>query len=172
MSSPLPKPRLSAPGSPVDDSNSDLKESSDADSGSVVLNSLDVTQHDLATLRQVRDKIPCPRSLFPSRHYLSPSAGGRLSPSQWWSSRSVGRTTAPLYGAVEYFHPSLALTGKQNLYNNYIRAPLPPHSVDGSVAKADRAIGVAGALGMGQEKSFAIRTVRPNVETCRDAFNA
>ncbi|KAJ7917768.1 peptide/h+ symporter protein [Mycena leptocephala] len=67
-------------------------------------NSDGVTQHDLATLRHVRDRIPC------------------------------------------------------NLYNNYIRAPLPPGSVDGSVARADRAIGVAGALGRGQEKSFAIRT--------------
>ncbi|KAJ6484527.1 peptide/h+ symporter protein [Mycena vulgaris] len=45
-----------------------------------------------------------------------------------------------------------------NLYNNYICAPLPPESRNGSVAPADCLIGVAGALGRGQEKSFAIRT--------------
>ncbi|KAJ7236842.1 peptide/h+ symporter protein [Mycena rebaudengoi] len=48
--------------------------------------------------------------------------------------------------------------GTTNIYNNYIRAPLPRGSIDGSVARADRAFGVAGALNMGQEKSFALRT--------------
>ncbi|KAJ7201874.1 peptide/h+ symporter protein [Mycena pura] len=122
MSSHLPE---SAPSSPVDDIK--LKESGDADTGSgasVVLNSLDVTPHDLATLRHVRDRIP-------------------------WQAFSV---------AVVEFAERWTYYGTTNLYNNYIRAPLPPHSVDGSVARADRAIGVAGALGMGQEKSFAIRT--------------
>ncbi|KAJ6488431.1 peptide/h+ symporter protein [Mycena vulgaris] len=60
--------------------------------------------------------------------------------------------------AVVEFAERWTYYGTTNLYNNYIRAPLPPGSVDGSVARADRAIGVAGALGMGQEKSFAIRT--------------
>ncbi|KAJ7053645.1 peptide transporter PTR2B [Mycena amicta] len=48
--------------------------------------------------------------------------------------------------------------GTTNIYNNYIRAGLPPGSRDGSVLRQNRSIGVAGALGMGQEKSFAIRT--------------
>ncbi|TRM63651.1 POT family-domain-containing protein [Schizophyllum amplum] len=48
--------------------------------------------------------------------------------------------------------------GTINVLNNYIRAPLPPGSVDGSVPAADRANGIAGALGKGQQISFAIRT--------------
>jgi len=48
--------------------------------------------------------------------------------------------------------------GTTNLYSNYIRAGLPPGSRNGAVRPQDRAIGVAGALGQGQEKSFAIRT--------------
>ncbi|KAJ7051289.1 peptide/h+ symporter protein [Mycena amicta] len=48
--------------------------------------------------------------------------------------------------------------GTTNIYNNYIRAGLPPGSRDGSVLRQNRSIGIAGALGMGQEKSFAIRT--------------
>ncbi|KAJ6537822.1 peptide/h+ symporter protein [Mycena capillaripes] len=93
-------------------------------SESVLENSNGVTQHDLATLRHVRDRIP-------------------------WQAFTV---------AVVEFAERWTYYGTTNLYNNYIRAPLPPGSVDGSVARADRAIGVAGALGMGQEKSFAIRT--------------
>jgi POT family proton-dependent oligopeptide transporter len=58
----------------------------------------------------------------------------------------------------------------KNLYNNYIRAPLPPGSVNGSVAKAHRSIGIAGALGMGQEKSFAINTVHPNFNTLLSTY--
>jgi len=48
--------------------------------------------------------------------------------------------------------------GTGNIYNNYIRAKLPPGSTTGAVPRDHRASGVAGALGMGQEKSFAIRT--------------
>ena len=54
--------------------------------------------------------------------------------------------------------PFLHLLGTANIYNNYIRAKLPPGSTTGAVPKAHRADGVAGALGMGQQKSFAIRT--------------
>ncbi|KAJ7106532.1 peptide/h+ symporter protein [Mycena epipterygia] len=93
-------------------------------SDSVLENSDGVTQHDLATLRHVRDRIP-------------------------WQAFTV---------AVVEFAERWTYYGTTNLYNNYIRAPLPPGSIDGSVARADRAIGVAGALGRGQEKSFAIRT--------------
>ncbi|KAF8165964.1 peptide/h+ symporter protein [Crassisporium funariophilum] len=48
--------------------------------------------------------------------------------------------------------------GTTNIFNNYIRAPLPRFSVNGAVAAADRAGGVAGALGKGQQISFSIRT--------------
>ena len=54
-----------------------------------------------------------------------------------------------------FFFPSL---GTANIYNNYIRAGLPPGSTTGAVPKDHRADGVAGALGLGQKKSFAIRT--------------
>ncbi|KAJ7624534.1 peptide/h+ symporter protein [Roridomyces roridus] len=104
---------------------SDEKHAIDADSDDIVLqNSEGVTQHDLATLRHVRDKIP-------------------------WPAFTV---------AVVEFAERWTYYGTTNLYNNYIRAPLPPGSRDGSVGRADRSFGVAGALGMGQEKSFAITT--------------
>jgi POT family proton-dependent oligopeptide transporter len=48
--------------------------------------------------------------------------------------------------------------GTTNVFSNYIRAPLPPGSTTGAVDAAHRADGVAGALGLGQQKSFAIRT--------------
>ncbi|KAJ7592905.1 peptide/h+ symporter protein [Mycena floridula] len=48
--------------------------------------------------------------------------------------------------------------GTTNVYNNYIRFPMPPGSKDGSVLPQNRAEGVAGALGKGVQKSFAIRT--------------
>ncbi|KAF8173216.1 peptide/h+ symporter protein [Mycena galopus ATCC 62051] len=48
--------------------------------------------------------------------------------------------------------------GTTNIYNNYIRAPLPPGSRNGAVLPQNRYVGVAGALGLGQQKSFAIRT--------------
>ncbi|KAJ7445551.1 peptide transporter PTR2B [Mycena galericulata] len=108
-------------GSIIDE---DVKQASDVDSDSVLENSEGVTQHDLATLRHVRDKIP-------------------------WQAFTV---------AVVEFAERWTYYGTTNLYNNYIRAPLPPGSTNGAVAPANRAFGVAGALGMGQEKSFAIQT--------------
>lgn len=48
--------------------------------------------------------------------------------------------------------------GTTNVFSNYIRAPLPPGSTTGAVDAAHRANGVAGALGLGQSKSFSIRT--------------
>lgn len=46
--------------------------------------------------------------------------------------------------------------GTANVFNNYIRAPLPPGSTTGAVTAANRMVGVAGALGQGVQKSFAI----------------
>ncbi|KAG6859739.1 hypothetical protein C0995_004651, partial [Termitomyces sp. Mi166 len=49
--------------------------------------------------------------------------------------------------------------GTTNIYNNYIQFKLPPGSRNGSVPKALRDGNiVAGALGQGQQKSFALRT--------------
>jgi proton-dependent oligopeptide transporter, POT family len=48
--------------------------------------------------------------------------------------------------------------GTTNIFNNYIRFPLPPGSKDGSVLRQNVAEGVAGALDMGVQRSFAIRT--------------
>ncbi|KAL4256591.1 major facilitator superfamily protein [Pleurotus pulmonarius] len=47
--------------------------------------------------------------------------------------------------------------GTTNIFNNYIRAPLPRGSRDGRVI-FDVGNGVAGALGQGVQKSFALRT--------------
>ncbi|THG95169.1 hypothetical protein EW026_g6433 [Hermanssonia centrifuga] len=48
--------------------------------------------------------------------------------------------------------------GTTNSFNNYIRAPMPVGSTTGAVPAWNRANGVAGALGQGVQKSFAIRT--------------
>ncbi|KAJ7352072.1 peptide transporter PTR2B [Mycena albidolilacea] len=102
----------------------DHKHRSTSDADSVLANSEGVTEHELATLRHVRDKMP-------------------------WQAFSIA--------AVE-FAERWTYYGTTNIYNNYIRAPLPPGSRDGSVLPQNRLIGVAGALGLGQEKSFAVRT--------------
>ncbi|KAH8834155.1 peptide/h+ symporter protein [Flagelloscypha sp. PMI_526] len=47
--------------------------------------------------------------------------------------------------------------GTVNVFTNYMRAPLPPGSKDGRVI-FDKEEGVAGALGLGTQKAFAIRT--------------
>ncbi|KAF7289765.1 Peptide/h+ symporter protein [Mycena indigotica] len=65
--------------------------------------------------------------------------------------------TAFLIAAVE-FAERWTYYGTTNLYGNYIRAKLPPGSRDGHVLPANRGVGVAGALGQGQERAFAIRT--------------
>ncbi|KAF7335688.1 Peptide/h+ symporter protein [Mycena venus] len=102
----------------------DQKHRSFSDADSVLENSEGVTEHELATLRHVRDKMP-------------------------WQAFSV---------ATVEFAERWTYYGTTNIYNNYIRAPLPPGSRDGSVLPQNRSIGVAGALGLGQEKSFAVRT--------------
>ncbi|EKM79735.1 hypothetical protein AGABI1DRAFT_113048 [Agaricus bisporus var. burnettii JB137-S8] len=48
--------------------------------------------------------------------------------------------------------------GTTNVFNNYIRAGLPPGSTSGAVAAANRDVGIAGALGQGVQKAFAITT--------------
>ncbi|KAK7055780.1 Peptide/h+ symporter protein [Favolaschia claudopus] len=102
----------------------DEKRRSDSDADSVLENSEGVTEHELATLRHVRDKMP-------------------------WQAFSVA--------AVE-FAERWTYYGTTNIFNNYIRAPLPVGSRDGSVPREFRDSGIAGALGLGQQKSFAIRT--------------
>ncbi|KAF8187138.1 peptide transporter PTR2B [Pholiota molesta] len=64
--------------------------------------------------------------------------------------------TAWLVVSVE-FAERWSYYGTTNIYNNYIRAALPRNSKTGAVV-IDRASGVAGALGKGQQISFAIRT--------------
>jgi POT family proton-dependent oligopeptide transporter len=59
--------------------------------------------------------------------------------------------------AIVEFAERWTYYGTTNIYNNYIRAPLPPLSRTGAVI-IDKASGVAGALGQGQQKTFAIRT--------------
>ncbi|KAJ7351425.1 hypothetical protein DFH08DRAFT_806147 [Mycena albidolilacea] len=119
------------------------KRMSDVDSSDGVLeNSEGVTHHDLSTLRHVRDKIPWQALTVAVVEFA-----------ECWT---YNGTTVKMFRSRSQIH----------LVNSFFRLvesvqqlhPLPPGSVDGSIARADRAIGVAGALGMGQEKSFAIRT--------------
>ncbi|KAF8651146.1 hypothetical protein AX16_004848 [Volvariella volvacea WC 439] len=95
-----------------------------ADGSSFIEGSEGVTEHDLATLRHVADRLPI---------------------------------TAWLVVIVE-FAERWTYYGTTNVFNNYIRAPLPPGSTNGSVLPEFRGIGVAGALGKGVQTSFAIRT--------------
>ncbi|KAK6996639.1 Peptide/h+ symporter protein [Favolaschia claudopus] len=118
---------VESPEKVVSDDNGsfvDEKRRSNSDADSVLENSEGVTEHELATLRHVRDKMP-------------------------WQAFSVA--------AVE-FAERWTYYGTTNIFNNYIRAPLPVGSRDGSVPREFRDSGIAGALGLGQQKSFAIRT--------------
>ena len=54
--------------------------------------------------------------------------------------------------------PSFHLLGTPKAYNNYARVKLPPGSTARAVPEAQRKDGVTGALGIGQQKTSAIRT--------------
>ncbi|KAJ7467341.1 hypothetical protein B0H11DRAFT_2306391 [Mycena galericulata] len=123
-------------GSIIDE---DLKQATEVDSVSILGNSEGVTQHDLAMLRHVRDKIPCVAFTVAMVEFAK----------RWTYYGTTVCRGSLLHSPIAPY---------ENLYNNYIRAPLPPGSTNGAVAPANRAFGVAGALGMGQEKSFAIQT--------------
>ncbi|GLB34350.1 putative POT family protein [Lyophyllum shimeji] len=95
------------------------------DGSSIIAGSEGVTEHELATLRHVADRLPY---------------------------------TAWLVVIVE-FAERWTYYGTTNIYNNYIQFKLPPGSKNGSVPKSLRGGNiVAGALGQGQQKSFALRT--------------
>ncbi|RDB19891.1 Peptide transporter PTR2 [Hypsizygus marmoreus] len=95
------------------------------DGSSIVEGSEGVTEHELATLRHVADRLP----------YTS------------W-----------LVVIVE-FAERWTYYGTTNIYNNYIQFRLPTGSNNGAVPAAARGSNtVAGALGQGQQKSFALRT--------------
>ncbi|KAF8076961.1 peptide/h+ symporter protein [Lyophyllum atratum] len=97
----------------------------EADGSSIIAGSEGVTEHELATLRHVADRLPY---------------------------------TAWLVVIVE-FAERWTYYGTTNIYNNYIQFNLPEGSRNGSVPKALRGGNdVAGALGQGQQKSFALRT--------------
>ncbi|KAG6864441.1 hypothetical protein C0991_009499 [Blastosporella zonata] len=66
--------------------------------------------------------------------------------------------TAWLVVVVE-FAERWSYYGTTNIFNNYIQFPLPPGSTNGAVPPALRGgDDVAGALGQGQQKAFALRT--------------
>ncbi|KAF5369715.1 hypothetical protein D9615_010150 [Tricholomella constricta] len=95
------------------------------DGSSIVAGSEGVTEHELATLRHVADRLPY---------------------------------TAWLVVVVE-FAERWTYYGTTNIYNNYINFRLPTGSINGSVPAINRGGNtVAGALGQGQQKAFAIRT--------------
>ncbi|KAJ7081198.1 peptide/h+ symporter protein [Mycena belliarum] len=117
---------MAAPTEKIAADNASIAKGSAADSDalSIIPNSEGVTEHELATLRHVRDKMP-------------------------WQAFSI---------AVVEFAERWTYYGTTNVFNNYIRAPLPPGSTTGAVLRENRLVGVAGALGKGQQISFAIRT--------------
>ncbi|TFK95692.1 peptide transporter PTR2B [Pterulicium gracile] len=111
--------------------------------------------HDVDTSRGVRKTGS--DSLSDLDTYLEGSEGVTVRDLETY--RHVADTlpyTAWLVAFVE-FAERWTYYGTTNLYSNYIRAGLPKGSRDGSVV-FDRENGVAGALGQGQQKAFAIRT--------------
>jgi proton-dependent oligopeptide transporter, POT family len=114
-----------------------------------IVNSEGVTHEELRTLRNVADRLPLTAWLviiveFAER-YVGVSKLNRMH-------TYVQVVPLTLFPASRWSY-----YGTTNVFNNYIRAPLPPGSTSGAVDAAHRSIGVAGALGRGQEISFAIR---------------
>lgn len=108
---------------------------------SIIEGSEGVTYNEHDHLRHVSDTLPIAAFLvvvveFAERYVAS---------SHLWFT-----PLTPLYRWTYY--------GTANLFSNYIRAGLPRGSTTGAVLPEDRATGIAGALGKGQQTSFAIRT--------------
>jgi len=102
-----------------------------------------VTHDELATLPLVSDKLPLSAFLVVIVEFAERSVFLWL----------------PLRRLTQHPPRRWSYYGTTNVFNNYIRAPLPRFSTTGAVAKQDRLTGVAGALGKGQPTSFALRTV-------------
>lgn len=126
-----------------------------------IVNSEGVTHEELRTLRSVPDRLP-----FTAWLVIVVECAERY----------VESIKVRGHGMCEYARSSpLTLSfvfrwsyyGTANIFNNYIRAPLPPGSTTGAVDAAHRGIGVAGALGKGQEISFAIRMSATLLDTLR-----
>lgn len=111
-------------------------------SDKVIEGSEGVTEHEYATLRKLPDRLPYASFLVAFVEFAE-----RYAITIHFALKSNSRPHRWTY------------YGTTNSFNNYIRAPLPPGSTTGAVPLADRANGVAGALGQGVQKSFAIRTV-------------
>lgn len=123
---------------------------SDVHSNHTLEGSEGVTEHELATLRHVSDKIPYTSFLVAVAEF---------------SERSVIYHLSSLW-SILILDFRWTYYGTTNIYNNYIRFPMPPGSTTGAVLSQNRAEGVAGALGLGVQKSFAIRTVRASSTSC------
>lgn len=102
---------------------SDIEKEYHGDGSDLVAGSDDVTEHELATLRSLPDRLPM----------------------RIW-----------LVAFVE-FAERWTYYGTVNIITNYMRAPLPPGSTDGRVV-VNKEEGVAGALGLGTQKAFSLRT--------------
>ena len=124
----------------VDEKNSFMRE---ADGTSIVEGSEGVTEYELATLRHVPDRLPYTSWLVVVVEFAERCVAYSDSHPERLFSKITYRWT--------YY-------GTTNIYNNYIQFPLPPGSKDGSVPRPLRGGDtVAGALGRGQQKSFALR---------------
>lgn len=114
------------------------------DGSSIIEGSEGVTEYELATLRQVPDRLPLASWLVVIVEFAERCVN---------ILNSAGLEQIAWYRWTYY--------GTTNIYNNYIQFPLPPGSKDGSVPRYLRGgDSVAGALGKGQQKSFALRAFR------------
>jgi POT family proton-dependent oligopeptide transporter len=109
------------------------------DGDSIIEGSEGVTQRDFDTYRHVADRLPYTAWLvliveFAER-YFSPLL---------------------IYLCFDITGLRWTYYGTANIFSNYIRASLPPGSTTGAVSAANRNVGIAGALGQGVQKAFAI----------------
>jgi proton-dependent oligopeptide transporter, POT family len=130
------------------------------DDHSIIEGSEGVTVHDMATYRHVGDRLPWSAWLVVFVEFAERYVPFSL-PSLTLTFRYPVHFSDAFFCdlSVDFSFSSYRWTyyGTTNIYNNYIRFPLPPGSRDGHVLPQNIAEGVAGALGLGVQKSFAIR---------------
>lgn len=108
------------------------------DEDSIIEGSEGVTQRDFDTYRHVADRLPYSAWLVLIVEFAE-------------------RYFSPLFDlCLDFTGLRWTYYGTSNIFSNYIRAALPPGSTTGAVSAANRDVGIAGALGQGVQKAFAI----------------
>ncbi|KAJ3566004.1 hypothetical protein NP233_g7279 [Leucocoprinus birnbaumii] len=111
------------------------------DGDSIIEGSEGVTQKDMERYRHVADRLPLSAWLVVIVEFAERFAATSLP----MSLRDNAQFRWTYYGTTKVF-------------SNYVRAGLPPGSTTGAVEAVNRKVGVAGALGLGVQKSFAVQT--------------